>query len=408
MRSALLVLVGVHVLMGCGAAPRRDLADHTRAAPVRGAAPQGERPAGSFGAERTAVWRSPGGAFLALPSLDLPGPAEKQRATVLLPGSQRARDRAPEAAKERAPIQAAGKERAPVGSPEPGKASAPARSPEKGGAPARPAGKGHAARSSDAVTADCKALAPEVQKASRMIEVLRQSDLSTPPEVLQKIAERLDLWAGAAAVKPSDAELAEHAKGLREGFGRTSAAVRKLRAALGGRNLKKAGAARAGLERELDRDAKVVRSVAGRCKSNPYEPMKGKAHIPPHVVRRVVQENFGPMRACYEKGLRQNPKLEGRIPVHLVVDGEGKVTYAGDADRPAADAPLLIALPSPGAVMPASTAPPLRDPKVVGCVLDVFRGLRFPSPADRKGVATVVYPVVFGVDDNRSPTASAK
>ncbi|AUX45837.1 hypothetical protein SOCE26_073330 [Sorangium cellulosum] len=412
MRSALLVLVGVHVLMGCGAAPRRDLADHTRAAPVRGAAPPGERP----GEERTALRRSPGEALAALPSLDLPAPQEKQRATVLLPGSQRARDRAPEAEKASTPSPAPGKERAPVRSSGPEKASAPvrpagkdpapARSAEKGPAPVRPAGKDRAARSADA--ADCKALAPEVQKASRMIEVLRQSNLNTPPEVLQKIAERLDLWAGAAAVKVSDPELAEDARGLRESFARTGAAVRKLRAVLGGRNLKKAGAARAGLERELDRDAKVVRSVAGRCKSNPYEPMKGKAHIPPQVVRRVVQENFGPMRACYEKGLRQNPKLGGRIPVHLVVDGEGKVTYAGDADRPAPDAPLLIALPSPGAVTPASTAPPLRDPKVVGCVLDVFRGLRFPSPADRKGVATVVYPVVFGVDDNRSPTASAK
>ncbi|KYF46982.1 hypothetical protein BE04_08870, partial [Sorangium cellulosum] len=256
----------------------------------------------------------------------------------------------------------------------------------------------------------CKALGPEVQKASRMIEVLRESDLSTPPEVLLRIADRLDLWAGAAAVRAADPELAREARNIQESFARTSTAVRKLRASLilNGRNPKKAGAARAGLERELDKDAKVVRSIAGRCKSNPYEPIKGKAHIPPHVVRRVVQENFGAMRACYEKGVRANPKLEGRIPVHLVVDGQGKVTYAGDADHPPADAPLLIALPSPGAAAPSSSAPPLRDPKVVGCVLDVFRGLRFPSPADRKSVATVVYPVVFGVDDNRSSATSSR
>ncbi|WP_437686379.1 hypothetical protein [Sorangium sp. So ce176] len=349
MRSALLVLVGVHALLGL-------------------ALPSPE-------------------AF-ALPAPDelaLPSPEEKERAALRSPGSRLARDGAPEPSKARAPAPVASKERAPAASPEK----------KRGGS---------------STEADCKALGPEVQKASRMIEVLRESDLSTPPEVLLRIADRLDLWARAAAIRPADPDLAREARHIRESFSRTSTAVRKLRASLilNKPNLKKAGSARAGLERELDKDAKVVRSVVGRCKSNPYEPIKGKAHIPPHVVRRVVHENFGPMRACYEKGLRKNPKLEGRIPVHLVVDGQGKVTYAGDADRPPADAPLLIALPSPGAAAPSSPAPPLRDDKVIDCVLDVFRGLRFPSAADSKGVASVVYPVVFGVDDNRSSATSSR
>ncbi|WP_437808560.1 hypothetical protein [Sorangium sp. So ce1078] len=403
MRSALLVLVGVHALLGCGAASRREPSADAGPAHVRSAAPLAA-PEGSLGGAR-AVLASPDAAPLrapveqeraALPSPDeapLRAPVEKERAALRLPGSERARDSAPSAPKERAPIPAADKGRAP------------ARSAEKERTPIPSPDKGRAARS---LEADCKALGPEVQKASRMIEVLRQSDLSTPPDVLQRIADRLDLWGRAAAVRASDPKLAQGARELRESFARTSAAVRKFRASLGARDRKKPGVARAGLERELDQDAKVVRSIAGRCKSNPYDSIKGKAHIPPQVVRRVVQENFGPMRACYEKGLRQNPRLQGRIPVHLVVDGEGKVTYAGDADHPPADAPLLIALPSPGAAAPSSSAPPLRDPKVVGCVLDVFRGLRFPSPADRKSVATVVYPVVFGVDDNRSSATSAR
>ncbi|WP_437731232.1 AgmX/PglI C-terminal domain-containing protein [Sorangium sp. So ce1335] len=359
MRSALLVLVGAHALLGL-------------------ALPSPE------------AFALPAPEELALPSL-----AEKERAALRSPGSRLAREGAPEAAKERAPIAAPSKERAPIAAPS--KERAPISSPSKE----------RAARSTEA---DCKALGPEVQKASRMIEVLRESDLSTPPDVLARIADRLDLWARGAAVRVADPELAREAKRIREGFSRTSTAVRKLRASLilNKPNLKKAGSARAGVERELDKDAKVVRSIVGRCKSNPYEPMKGKAHIPPHVVRRVVHENFGAMRACYEKGLRKNPKLQGRIPVHLVVDGHGKVTYAGDADRPPADAPLLIALPSPGAAGPSSSAPPLRDDKVVACVLDVFRGLRFPSPADNKSVATVVYPIVFGVDDNRSSATSSR
>ncbi|WP_438038493.1 hypothetical protein [Sorangium sp. So ce128] len=392
MRSAWLVLVGVHALLGCGAAPRREPAADADPTHARVAAPSAV-PEGSTREARAA----------------LRSPEQKERAALRPPRSTRARDTAPEAPKPRTPIPLSDKASSPVRSA--GNNRPPARSPVKERAPiSRPTpiplpGKGSAARS---IEADCKALGPEVQKASRMIEVLRQSDLNTPPDVLGRIADRLDLWARAAAVQASDPDLAQGAKDIRESFARTGAAARKLQASLGAHDRKKAGVARAGLERELDQDAKAVRGIAARCKSNPYDPIKGKAHIPPHVVRSVVQERFGEMRACFEKGLRQNPKLQGRLPVHLVVDGEGKVTYAGDADRPPEDAPLLIALPSPGATPPSSPAPPLRDAKVVGCVLDVFRGLRFPSAADRKSVATVVYPVVFGVDDNRSPATSSR
>ena len=386
MRSAWLVLVGVHALLGCGTAPRREPTADADPARIRVAAPSAV-PESSTGEARAA----------------LRAPEQKERAALRPSRSQRARDNATEAPKERAPIPLSDKARTPVRSP--GNDRPPARSPATERAPIPLPRKGSAARSTDA---DCKALGPEVQKASRMIEVLRQSDLSTPPDVLGRIADRLDLWARAAAAQASDPELAQSARDIRESFARTGAAVRKLRASLDANDRKSAGVARAGLERELDQDAKVVRAIAARCKSTPYEPIKGKAHIPPHVVRSVVQERFGEMRACFEKGLRQNPKLEGRLPVHLVVDGEGKVTYAGDADRPPADAPLLIALPSPGATPSSSPAPPLRDAKVIGCVLEVFRSLRFPSAADHKSVATVVYPVVFGVDDNRSPATSAK
>ncbi|XYH94569.1 AgmX/PglI C-terminal domain-containing protein [Sorangium sp. So ce1128] len=415
MRSALLVLVGVHTLLGCGGAPsRREPAVAARAALVTEAAPERQRlETSTVEARDAAPWAD-------LDRVALRSPEEKERVALWSPGSQRAREGAPEPAKAHTPASKAESKPEARPSPRPSPSPSPSPSPnpsnerapdkDKERAPSPKADRPEKGRPGRSIEADCKALGPEVQKASRMIEVLRESDLSTPPDVLERIADRLDIWARPAAVHAADPELAREARAVRESFARTGAAVRKLRASLNAnaRNLKKAGAARAALERELDKDAKVVRSIAGRCKSNPYEPIKGKAHIPPHVVRRVVQENFGAMRACYEKGLRQNPKLEGRIPVHLAVDGQGKVTYAGDADRPPADAPLLIALPSPGAAAPSSPAPPLRDEKVIGCVLEVFRGLRFPSAADRKSVATVVYPVVFGVDDNRSSATSAR
>lgn len=350
MRSALLLIAGIRALTGC-VAPGNQHVHDARSAPADTARPEAARrgrsadDAESVGASRSALSARPAPA-------DRPEPADRPRI------------------------------------------------PPRSGPPAEASAQAQASPGGD-----CKALEPEVQKASRMIEVLRQSDINTPPEALRRVADRLDLWASEAEVHLSDPELAQAAKDIRESFSRTSAAVRRLQATLDARDTRKAGRERAGLEQELDRNAKVVRQLVGRCKSNPYAPFEGKGYISPSVVRRVVEQNFDRMRACYEERLRKDPSIGGRLPVHLVVDGDGKVTYAGDADRPPRDAPLLIALPSLGASQPSSDAPPLDDPSVVRCVLGVFRGLKFPPPTHNR-VATVLYPIVFGVQDKPAPAAA--
>jgi hypothetical protein len=92
-------------------------------------------------------------------------------------------------------------------------------------------------------------------------------------------------------------------------------------------------------------------------------------HLPPEVIQRVVRQNYGRFRACYENGLRTNPNLTGRVTARFIIGRDGAVTNAanGGSDLP--------------------------DSGVVGCVLNQFFGISFPSPEN--GIVTVSYPIMF-------------
>lgn len=91
--------------------------------------------------------------------------------------------------------------------------------------------------------------------------------------------------------------------------------------------------------------------------------------IPPEVIQRVVRQNFGRMRACYEPALRSNPNLQGRVAVKFVIGRDGSV---GSASNGGSDLP---------------------DSGVVSCVVRAFYGISFPQPED--GIVTVTYPIMF-------------
>ncbi len=91
--------------------------------------------------------------------------------------------------------------------------------------------------------------------------------------------------------------------------------------------------------------------------------------LPPEVIQRIVRQNFGRFRLCYENGLRTNPALQGRVAVKFVIDEKGNVKTAGDG----------------GSDLP--------DIAVVSCVVRGFGNLSFPQPEG--GIVTVVYPIIF-------------
>jgi hypothetical protein len=95
--------------------------------------------------------------------------------------------------------------------------------------------------------------------------------------------------------------------------------------------------------------------------------------LPPEVIQRIVRQNFGRFRLCYENGLRNNPNLQGRVTVKFVIDRSGAVAMTADGGSD---------LPEQG---------------VVQCVVRGFGNLSFPQPEG--GMVTVVYPIMFNPGD---------
>jgi hypothetical protein len=88
------------------------------------------------------------------------------------------------------------------------------------------------------------------------------------------------------------------------------------------------------------------------------------------VVERVVRQNFGRFRLCYETGRQREPKLAGVVVTRFTINATGTVAKA-EAD-------------------PCTTMP---NADVAACVVRGVSVLNFPSPDG--GDVTVVFPVLF-------------
>jgi len=97
--------------------------------------------------------------------------------------------------------------------------------------------------------------------------------------------------------------------------------------------------------------------------------LTSNGRLPAEVIQRIVRQNFGRFRLCYEAGLRGNPGLTGRIATRFVIGRDGAVNQSSDA----------------GSDLP--------DQNVVACVVRSFNALSFPAPEG--GIATVTYPITL-------------
>ena len=104
--------------------------------------------------------------------------------------------------------------------------------------------------------------------------------------------------------------------------------------------------------------------------------------LPPEVIQRIVRQNFGRFRLCYENGLRTNPALAGTVTIKLVIAKDGS--------------------PRQGNI--ASTD--LSDKAVVACIMRGFSNLSFPRP--ESGEVVVLYPLKLAPGTPPAPPASAK
>jgi outer membrane biosynthesis protein TonB len=87
------------------------------------------------------------------------------------------------------------------------------------------------------------------------------------------------------------------------------------------------------------------------------------------AVRRYAQQNSGSLRRCYERRLKQNNQLAGRLEIGLTIGTGGQVQGA----RIVADS--------------------VRDAEVASCVRQAVSGWRLPAP--QGGCVNVTYPISF-------------
>ena len=102
--------------------------------------------------------------------------------------------------------------------------------------------------------------------------------------------------------------------------------------------------------------------------------------LPPEVIQRIVRQNFGRFRLCYEAGLKSNADLAGKVAIKFTIEKDGAVGAVSDG----------------GSDMP--------DKNVTACVRRAFNGLSFPEP-EGGGQVVVVYPIVFSTGDRAQPPA---
>jgi len=87
-------------------------------------------------------------------------------------------------------------------------------------------------------------------------------------------------------------------------------------------------------------------------------------------IQRTISKNLRSIQACYEKALKSNPSLYGKIVVSFTIGPKGTVTSAK--------------------IVSATIA----DYQMQADVLSVFRRMKFPKPPGG-GSITVSYPFIF-------------
>jgi hypothetical protein len=125
---------------------------------------------------------------------------------------------------------------------------------------------------------------------------------------------------------------------------------------LGGRQLGAAGAVAGGGE-NIGSGGEVVRErvIRGSADLGSGDSIGGEGNIDAGRVASLIRGQLGGIRSCYERALRNNPTLSGRLEVRFTIGAAGRVTSASSSGLSAA-------------------------PEVGTCVASRIRGLVFPQP----------------------------
>ena len=91
--------------------------------------------------------------------------------------------------------------------------------------------------------------------------------------------------------------------------------------------------------------------------------------LDPAMVAKEVRTRLGAIKACYERALKRNPNLSGKVVIHWTITQAGTVS---------------------GVDVETDT---LGDAEVASCIKSLVARWRFPAPAG--GSVEVSFPFVF-------------
>jgi TonB family protein len=111
------------------------------------------------------------------------------------------------------------------------------------------------------------------------------------------------------------------------------------------------------------------RQIKGRVRASGGSEIGGTGILDAGEVRRVINSRLAAIKMCYERQLRRNPTLEGRVTIQFTISGSGTVSSA------------------------SATENTLGDAEVANCVASTFRRFRFTAPEG--GSVTYSFPFVF-------------
>jgi TonB family protein len=111
------------------------------------------------------------------------------------------------------------------------------------------------------------------------------------------------------------------------------------------------------------------REVRGRAAAERAEAVGGSGELDDAEVRRVINQRMTAVRMCYERQLRRNRQLQGRLNIQLTIGMSGSVSSASAVQNT------------------------IGDPDVAACVVSVLRNAHFAAPSG--GAVTISVPFVF-------------
>lgn len=91
--------------------------------------------------------------------------------------------------------------------------------------------------------------------------------------------------------------------------------------------------------------------------------------LDPGAIAKVVKSRLTAVKECYERELKRNPQLAGKVVIRFTIEDDGRVSNVAVEEQT------------------------LGDPNVGSCIVSRFERFRFPKPDG--GAVTVSYPFIF-------------